>query len=92
MSAHRYVEEKGSAVMLVAMLAANRSAGVTPEVNLRKCIKHMPPPSVNKGAHSVFETQRRCHQKSKREVSMAPQKGLMSSKNLKIKIILNIFN
>ena len=55
-----YVEEKGSAVMLVAMLAANRSAGVTPEVNLRKCIKHMPPPRVNKGAHSVFETQRRC--------------------------------
>ena len=30
MSAHMYVEEKGSAAMLAAMLAAKKSAGVTP--------------------------------------------------------------
>ena len=44
----RYVEEYG----LAAMLAANMSAGVTLEVNLRECVMHMPPPSVNKAAHS----------------------------------------
>ena len=75
---HRYVEE-------AAMLAAKRSAGVAPEVNLRECVTHMPLPSVNNAAHSGFETQRRCHQKSKTGVSVAPQKGLMSSKNLKKK-------
>ena len=46
----------------------------------QKHISHMPPPSVNKVAHSGFETQRRCHQKSKTGVSVAPQKRLMSSK------------
>ena len=46
-----------------AMLAAKRSAGVAPEVNLREHISHTPPPSVNKAAHSGFETQRRQHQK-----------------------------
>ena len=35
----------------------------------------MPPPSVNKAAHFGIETQRRCHQKSKTEISVAPQKG-----------------
>ena len=45
-------------------------------MNLIAC---MPPPSVNKDAHSGFETQRRCHQESKTGVSVAPQKGLMSS-------------
>ena len=64
-----------------AMLAAKRLAGVTPEVNLTECISHTPPPSANKAAHSGFEIQRRCHQKSKTGVSVAPQKGLMSSKN-----------
>ena len=39
----------------------------------------MPLPSVNKAAHYGFETQRRCNQKSKTWVSVAPQKGLMSS-------------
>ena len=39
-----------------AMLAAKRLAGVAPEVNLRECISHMPPPSPNKAAHSGFET------------------------------------
>ena len=36
---------------------------------------------MNKAAHSGFETQRRRHQKSKIGVSVAPQKGPMSSKN-----------
>ena len=51
MPAHRYMEENGSA----AMLAAKRSAGVAPEVNLRVCITHMPPSSVKKAAHSGFK-------------------------------------
>ena len=64
------------------MLATKKSAGVTPEVNLRECISHiyMPLPSTNKATDFGFETQRRHHQKSKKEVSVAPQKGLMSSK------------
>ena len=62
------------------MLATKRSAGVAPEVNLRGHISHIPLPSVNKTAHSGFETQRRCHQKSTTGVSVASQKGLMSSK------------
>ena len=81
MPARRYVEENGSA----AMLATKRSAGVTPEVNLRENITHMPPPSVNKAVHFGFETQRNPHQKSKTGVKVAPQKGLMSSDNLKQK-------
>ena len=67
------------------MLAVKRSAGVASEVNLRECEKCMPPTSMNKAAHSGFDTQRRHHQKSKTGVSVAPQKGLMSSKNLKQK-------
>ena len=65
---------------LAAMLAAKRSAGVAPEVNLRECISHTPPPSTNKAAHSGFETQRRRHQKSKTGVSVAPKKDLSPPK------------
>ena len=62
------------------MLTIKRLAGVTPEVNLKECISHMPLLSVNKVAHSGFETQRRrYYQKSKTGVSVAPQKGLISS-------------
>ena len=43
------------------MLAAKRSAGVAPEVNLRECVTYKPLPSVNKDAHSDFETPRRHH-------------------------------
>ena len=57
-----YMEEIG----LAAMLAAKRSAGVAPEVNLIEHVAHMPVPSANKAAHSGFETQRRHYQKSKR--------------------------
>ena len=68
------------------MLAVKRSAGVAPEVNLRQGVTHTPLPNANKAAYSGFETQRRRHQKSKTGVSVAPQKGLMSSKKfLKIK-------
>ena len=62
------------------MVTAKRSAGVAPEVNLREHISHTTLPSANKAAHSGFEIQRRHHQKSKTGVSVAPQKGLMSSK------------
>ena len=54
---------------LAAMLATKSSAGVTPEVNLKECISHTPPPSVNKAVYSGFETQRRHHQKSKTGIS-----------------------
>ena len=63
----------------VVMLTAKRSAGVAPEVNLREHVTSTPPLSVNKVAHSRFETQRRRHEKSKTGVSVAPQKALMSS-------------
>ena len=56
------------------MLAGKSSAGVTPEVNVREHVTHMPLPSSNKAAHSGFGTQRH-HQKSKTGVSVAPQKG-----------------
>ena len=39
-----------------------------------------PPPSSNKAAHSGFETQRDITRGPKQGVSVAPQKGLMSSK------------
>ena len=52
MLACKYVEKKG----LTAMLAAKRSAGVAPEVNLKECTSPMPLPSANKASHSGFET------------------------------------
>ena len=63
------------------MQVAKRSAAVTPEVNLRECILCRPLPSANKPPHSAFETQRRRHKNSETGVSVAPQKGLVSSKN-----------
>ena len=76
-----YVEEISSA----AMLAAKMSAGVTPEVNFRERVTGTLLQSANKAAYSGFETQR-CHQQSKTGVSVAPQRELMSSKNLRKKI------
>ena len=67
---------------LAAILATKRLAGITPEVNLPEHVTCAPPPSVNGAAHSGFETQGRCHQKSKTGVSVAPKKGLVSSKNI----------
>ena len=48
------------------LLTANRSADVAPEEHVT-CI---PPQSVNKAVHSVFETQKRYHYKSKTGVSL----------------------
>ena len=72
------------------MLASKRLAGATPEVNPRECVTHTPLPGVNKVAHSGYETRGDIfysdgfyilhHQKSKTGVSVASQKGLMSSK------------
>ena len=70
----RYVQEISSA----SMVATKRLAGVAPEVNLGECVTCTPLPSTNKAALSGYETQRRCHQKTKTGVSVAPQKGLMS--------------
>ena len=55
------------------MLAAKRSAGVAPDMNLRERVTDMFPSSVNKAVHSGFETQR-CHQNSKTWASVVPQK------------------
>ena len=66
-----------------AMLAIYTGSGVAPEVNLRECISHMPLQSSNKASHSGFETQRRCHQKSKTGVSVAPKMDMCPTKILK---------
>ena len=50
----RYVEENGSG----AMLAAERSAVVAPEVNLGKCVTCRLLPSWNKAPQSVFDVTR----------------------------------
>ena len=75
MPAHRCVEEIGS----TAMLAAERSAGVAPQVNIKERVT--PLPSTNKTTPSGFETQRRRYQKSRTGVSVVSQKGPMSLKN-----------
>ena len=62
------------------MLAIYTSKGVTPEVNLSERISYTPLPSANKAAHSGFETQRRHHQKSKTEVSVAPKIDMCPTK------------
>ena len=85
MPAHRYVEENGSATMLTT----KRSAGVTTEVNLKHHVTCMPLPSMSTlQSHFGFETQRGHHQKSKTGVSVVPQKGLMSLKNLNKNILV----
>ena len=56
------------------MLAAKRLAGVGPDVNLREGVTHTPSPSLNKAAHSGFETQRRRHQKLKNRGISGPTK------------------
>ena len=61
------------------MLAVRRSAGVTLEVNPRNPL-HPGKEEAKQGIHPGFETQDRHHQKSKTGVSLATQKGLISSK------------
>ena len=75
MPTRRYVEENG----LVA-----GSAVIIPEMNLRGCVTLTPLLSMNKPAHSNFETQRRRHQKCIIiGVLVVPPKGLMSAKDFK---------
>ena len=62
------------------MLTSIQSAGVAPEVNLRNSL-HTGDKARKRGIHPGFETQGRRHQKSKTGVSVAPRKGLTSSKN-----------
>ena len=70
MPACRYVEVVGSA----AMLATKRSAGFTPDMNIREHVTHLPPTSTNKAAHSDFEMLQN------RGISGSIKKGLVSSK------------
>ena len=79
MPGHRYVEDIDSA----SMLATKRLTGVAPEVNLKEFVTCMPMPSTNKASHSVFKPRGVVTKKSKTRVSVAHQKGLMSSKNFK---------
>ena len=72
----KYVDQKGSASMLVT----KRSAGVAAEVNLRNPL-HTGNDAYKWRIHPGFENQGTYHQKSKTGVSMTPLKGLMSSKN-----------
>ena len=70
----KYVDQKDSA----AMLAIQWSAGVTPEVNLRNLL-HTGDETCKRGIHSGFETTGRYHQMSIVGISVAAQKGLVSS-------------
>ena len=88
MPVHRYMEENG----LATILAAKISAGVTPEVSLKKHVTHMPLPNMKRAAYSGFETQRRHHQKSKKGISVAPQKGLLMPSNFFKMIIFDVFS
>ena len=73
MPTHMYVGENGSGTIL----AAKRSAGVAQEVNLSEHVTCTPPPSMLPTL--ALKHRERHHQKSKTRVSVAPQKGLMSS-------------
>ena len=74
----KLVDENG----LAALLATKRSAGVTPEGNLMNLL-HACDKACKWEIHTGFVTQGRCHQESKPEVSVARQKGLMFSKQIK---------
>ena len=65
---------------LAAMLALYTGKGVAPEVNLRERILHMPLPSANKAEPTLALKPRRCHQKSKAGVSVAPQMDMCPTK------------
>ena len=69
----KYMDQKCSAAMLTSV----QLAGATLEVSLRITTGEK---AHKQGIHPGFETQGRCHEKSKTEVSVYPHKGLMSSK------------
>ena len=77
MPASRYVEENS----LAAMLSKKRSAGVTPEVNLKECVTCTLPLSANKATLAV-NPREDTNKSLKTGVSVASQKGLLSSKIL----------
>ena len=60
------------------MLAINRSAGVTPEVNLKKPL-HTGKEVPKQGIHPAFETLGR-HGQNRKTGALVVQQGLMSSK------------
>ena len=66
---HNILEKEHVAVYI----KQGRSEDIAPEVKFRKHIMHTSSPSVNKEEPTR-------HQKSKKRVSLAPQKGLMSFK------------
>ena len=76
---HAIISEKNQGFQLTA----KNTAGVAPEVNLRKrhILIHQ---SAYQAAQSGFETWRTRLQKSKTEASMTPQKGIYILHPLKI--------
>ena len=70
----KYMDWKG----LVAIMTSVQSVSVVIEVNLRITTGEK---AWKQGIHPGFNTLGRCHQKSKTEVSVAPQKGPVSTKN-----------
>ena len=70
----KYVDQRG----LATMLTAKWSAGFAPEVNPRNSL-HTGKKAHKWGILPGSETHSRCHQKSKTGISVAPQKGLVSS-------------
>ena len=69
------------------MLVIKRSAGFTPEVNLREHTSCTPLSSVNKAAHSGFETQWRHHQSPKHGYYWSHKRTCVYQKLLKQNIV-----
>ena len=78
------MDQKG----LVELLDSKRSAGVAPNVNRRNPL-HVGNDTGKWGIELGFGTQGRNHQKSQTGVSVAPQKGIMSSQIFKKHIFLD---
>ena len=72
---YKYVDHTASAAMLVV----NRSASVTPVVNLRNSL-HAGEEAHKQRLHHGFETQGRHHQKSKTGISDLTEKNKLSLK------------
>ena len=73
MPERKYINGSG----LAAILVAKRSAGVTPELNLRNLLNTGD--EAFKEINPGIKTQGRRHQRSKTGLSVAPSKGLKSS-------------
>ena len=68
---------------LAAILAAKKSAGITPEVNLIECVLCMPLPNMNKAILPGFESQRRCPKKRYQWPLFMSSKDFFKKINLK---------